>query len=644
MNFRNKPSRLTRRAFLQAGCAVAFASGVSTARAASGSRRGEEHGQALSEFTYGQVSLAEGLHESQLAHTYSVLMSLDEDSLLRPFRFRAGLPAPGEELGGWYSSEGFSPGHAFGQWLSGLSRCFAITGSTSTLSKIDRLLTGFAATIEPKGRFYSYPQMEGTNPQSHVNAYTYDKLVCGLMDAHHFAGRGGALAILARATDGAVRHLPERAIDSPDNGATGELSHESYTLSENQFISWQRGGPERHLQLALRYLPDSLFFEPLARGENVLPGRHAYSHVNALCSAAKAYLVKGDPKYLRAAVNGFRFVEAQSYVTGGWGPTESFLPHAPFKPETQLAWRTLFGGDPPKIATLGESILHTKAHFETVCGAYAHFKLTRYLLRITKDSRYGDSMERVMYNTILGAQPLLPEGRAFYHSDYNALARKNYYPSVSVIDPAEHARHRWPCCAGTLPQIAADYRISSYLRDGTGVYVNLYIPSTLRWQQGRAQVALKQSGQYPLTDAIDFELQADRPVSLTLRLRIPAWATAPALYVNDKPVSEPVVPGTFAAVRREWRSGDRIHLVLPRALQLQPADAGHRDLVALVYAPLVLFAVSDETPRVTRDQLLSAARRHPTSHEWLAESSGGSLRLLPWWSIKDETYTTYMSV
>jgi hypothetical protein len=36
--------------------------------------------------------------------------------------------------------------------------------------------------------------------------------------------------------------------------------------------------------------------------------------------------VLGDEKYLQAAVNGLAFVEQQSWATGGWGPTESFLP------------------------------------------------------------------------------------------------------------------------------------------------------------------------------------------------------------------------------------------------------------------------------------------------------------------------------
>lgn len=43
------------------------------------------------------------LQAAQLADTHEVLMSLDEDSLLKPFRQFAGQPAPGADLGGWYT-------------------------------------------------------------------------------------------------------------------------------------------------------------------------------------------------------------------------------------------------------------------------------------------------------------------------------------------------------------------------------------------------------------------------------------------------------------------------------------------------------------------------------------------------------------
>src|SRR5271169_4201778 len=97
---------------------------------------------------------------------------------------------------------------------------------------------------------------------------------------------------------------------------------------------------------------------------------------------------------------------------------------------------------------------------------------------VTRDSRYGDSMERVMYNTVLGAEPLQSDGTAFYYSDYTFSGRKTYSP------------HRWPCCSGTLPQVAADYRINTYFRDEQGIYVNLYIPSTVRVAEGNAQIEL----------------------------------------------------------------------------------------------------------------------------------------------------------
>ena len=56
----------------------------------------------LEEFDYGQVSVTSELHEAQLQHCVSVLMGLNEDSLLKPMRQMAGLPAPGADLGGWY--------------------------------------------------------------------------------------------------------------------------------------------------------------------------------------------------------------------------------------------------------------------------------------------------------------------------------------------------------------------------------------------------------------------------------------------------------------------------------------------------------------------------------------------------------------
>src|SRR5215471_16007441 len=165
----------------------------------------------LREFGYRDVELAPGPAQAQFEQTYSVLMSLNEDSLLKPWRLRAGLPAPGPELGGWYEEtplqktasggHGFAPAHCFGQWISALSRGYATNRSPETRARVKRLLDLYEPTIS--GRFYA---------NFRFPAYNYDKMVIGLIDAHQFAGLPQAYSLLERTTDAAEPHLPPHAL------------------------------------------------------------------------------------------------------------------------------------------------------------------------------------------------------------------------------------------------------------------------------------------------------------------------------------------------------------------------------------------------------------------------------------------------
>src|ERR1700733_452844 len=57
----------------------------------------------LTQFDYADVKLLDGPMLEQFNTNHAFFLALDEDALLKPFRESAGLPTPGEDMGGWYS-------------------------------------------------------------------------------------------------------------------------------------------------------------------------------------------------------------------------------------------------------------------------------------------------------------------------------------------------------------------------------------------------------------------------------------------------------------------------------------------------------------------------------------------------------------
>jgi DUF1680 family protein len=617
------PFSTTRRRFLQA--ATATAAGACVARLVPTWAAPQKSLVAitppLSSFPYGDVQLLDGPMKRQFEENQARFLNLDDDRLLKVFRQVAGLPSPGENMGGWYDLTGFSlerndfhgfiAGHSFGQYVSALARGYAVTGDETTRAKVNRLVKGYAETLDAKAKFFV---------DYRLPAYTYDKLSCGLIDAHEFARDPMAMDVHEKLTHAIVAYLPEKALSRQEQRArahkdTSYTWDETYTLPENLFLAYQRSGKTFYRDMAKRYLEDDTYFDPLAAGNNVLPFEHAYSHVNAFSSAMQAYITLGSEKHLRAAKNGFAMLlDTQSFATGGWGPDETF-------------------GE-PGTGQLGRSLQHTHASFETPCGSYGHFKITRYLLRVTRDSRYGDSMERVLYNTILGAWPIQANGTSFYYSDYATTGKKVWY------------KDKWPCCSGTFPQLAADYHISTYLRSADGVYVNLFTPSSARWTAGSGRYGLTQQTKYPFDSKIQIRVSASQPTDYTLYIRIPAWATPdPVLTVNDRRVSERVEPGTFVALKRTWKEGDQVGLELPVPLRLEAVDAEHPTQVALVRGLLVLFAIADSQPSFDKAELLRAAPAGNAAGDSVATSGDGKLiTMRPFMSIDRESYSTYVEL
>jgi hypothetical protein len=164
--------RKSRRQFLRS--AVASTAGVFTMSSLPAWARKKAESAAtrpLSLFGYSKIQLLDGPFLVQFDQNHKLFLNVDEDGLLKPFREREGLPAPGPDLGGWYDNandfnekdnfHGFIPGHSFGQYMSGLARAYAVTGSKPTQEKVQRLVRAYAATVEPSGKFYKDYRLPG---------------------------------------------------------------------------------------------------------------------------------------------------------------------------------------------------------------------------------------------------------------------------------------------------------------------------------------------------------------------------------------------------------------------------------------------------------------------------------------------------
>ena len=588
----------SRREFL-AGAAAALAGAGLRARAA-----GEGVAETrFSEFDYGDVQLTGGPLKQQYDRVHASYLGLDNDRLLRVYRLRAGMPAPGEPMGGWYGHNGFVPGHSLGQYISGLARIGKTTGDDACQAKVHELVEGFAATVKASGAVYAAPNAEKLWP-----CYILDKHLAGLMDAYSLSGVEMAREMIPRVYNLAVPFIPERGHDRI--GRKNPPYDETYVLPENLFTAYAMTGDRALYDRAVTYLLNREYFDPLARGEDVLPGRHAYSHAIALSSAAKARLVLGEEKYLRTLENAWKFlVTGQQYASGGWGPNELFIE--------------------PHKGQLYESLLTTKDHFETPCGSYAATKLARYLLCATGDGKYADGLERVVLNVLLMVKEPDSDGDYFYYSSYNSRAHKVYYPQ------------KWPCCSGTLVQGVADYVKNIYFRAPGGLAVALYAPSRVRWSQDGNEVVVTQETAYPLGEKVTLRVGCAAPVEFTLRLRIPGWLKqAPDLRVNGKAEHAEVRRG-FAVVHRRWSRGDTVTLELPRSFHTEAIDDLHPKTVAVLHGPLLYVELNPVEGRVALARL-DGMRPLADSPGLYYAASGGQTRVhAPLYFVRNESYTTY---
>ncbi|MDR7142799.1 glycoside hydrolase family 127 protein [Rhizobium sp. BE258] len=245
----------------------------------------------------------------------------------------------------------------------------------------------------------------------------------------------------------------------------------------------------------------------------------------------------------------------QMYVTGGIGPAasnEGFTDYYDLPNES--------------------------AYAETCASVGLVFWANRMLGR-GPNRRYADIMEQALYNGAMAGLSL--DGKTFFYENPLESSGKH---------------HRWiwhhcPCCPPNIARLLASVGSYMYAVAEDEIAVHLYGESKARFEVSGAKVELAQTTRYPWDGAIHFDLDLDRPARFAISLRIPEWADGSTLSVNGESIAlESVVVDGYARIEREWKSGDKVDLVIPlaaRKLFANPRVRQDAGRTALMRGPLV---------------------------------------------------------
>ncbi|MFH1942770.1 MAG: beta-L-arabinofuranosidase domain-containing protein [bacterium] len=589
---------LTRREFLVSTPAAAWIMtrtvGDATLRPSESSDR-----MRIEPFDYTGVRLLSSRWQEQYQSARDYYFNVSNDDILKGFREEANLPAPGKTLGGWCERNSAT---VFGQWLSGMARMYCSTGDSAMREKATTLLLEFAKTVKPDG-------------ECGLRHYSYDKLVCGLVDMKKYAGHPDAVPLLERVTGWAERtfNRDNAPAAMPPRGRYQGRPSEWYTLSENLYRAYELTGNPKFKAFAEVWLYPAYWnkFADTSAPTDA-HGVHAYSHVNTFSSAAMAYKITGDPMYLRIIKNAYDFLQnTQCYATGGYGPREMIM-----NPD---------GG-------IGRVLDFVSSSFETCCGSWAGFKLSRYLMQFTGEARYGDWIERLLNNGAGAALPITTGGKHTYYSDYRISGGMRVYN----WDP-------YTCCSGTYIQDVVEYHNLIYFKDAEALYVNLYLPSEVIWDRPEGGVKVVQETRYPEDDTTTLTFSLKKRTKFSLKFRVPGWARDVSVKINNIPMDVPCTPGTWAEINRTWNSGDRVDIRIPLRLRMEPVDKYHPHRVAVMRGPVVIVLESDY-----HESFFRLPERDDDLNEWLVpdetlgvfrvEIPGGgrvASKFLPFYAVKE---------
>ena len=337
-------------------------------------------------------------------------------------------------------------------------------------------------------------------------------------------------------------------------------------MNESLATLYEITGEEEYLEAAQMF-DNSTFFDNLAANVDDVADRHANQHIPQIVGAIHEYAATGDSYYYNVAENFWEIVtDRYAYSIGGVGTGETFK-----DPYTQ-----------------GQNILGNESRGENceTCAAYNMLKLTQQLYNYDPDNaEYMDYYERTLINQIAASQS---------HDTTEYMHNGTTY--MLPIDPGQSKDYDtdyggFTCCNGTGMENHVKYQAAAYAKSDDTLYVNLYMPTTVTWDE--MGVSVKQETDFPSEHS---KLTVTGSGEFTIKLRVPYWATDGfEVRVNGETICTNPEVSTYVEITRTWESGDVITINMPYTLHLDktPDEVDGSTVASLMYGPLVMVAKDD---------------------------------------------------
>jgi DUF1680 family protein len=560
------------------------------------------------------------------------LLKLESDRMMAYYRKRAGLQPKAEGYPGWDGDGRNLTGHIAGHYLSGVSLMFAATGDPRFKQRADYLVNEMKEVQDKNGDGYlgavdglreKFAEVAKGNIKSSffdLNGlwspwYTLHKTFAGLRDAYRFTGNRTALELEIRFAGWAETIMSKLTPEQTQQMLNTEFGGMNEVLAD----LYADTGDKRWLTLSHRF-DHNAFLDPLKRREDKLAGQHGNTQVPKMLGVLMQYIYTGDQSEGTAAEFFWdAVVNDHTYATGGHGKDEYF------GPPDQLAERV-------------------DGRTNETCNVYNMLKMTRRLFAIHPDIKYAEFEERALFNHILASMD--PEdGRTCYMVPIGRGVRHEYQDMF----------RSFTCCVGSGMESHALHGDGIYYESGDRLWINLYFPSTANWND----TTVTMSTTFPEGDAASLKLTLPHPKSFTLALRRPSWAgDGFAVKVNGKNLTTLPRPGSYVELKRTWKTGDSISLVLPKTLHIEGLPDNNRR-AALLWGPLVLAADLGPERRGGPTDAPSLVTSDKSLAEWLqpvrdnlgvfrtagvgrsADGAMSEVEFVPFYRLHRRTYSVY---